>query len=252
MKPLVDDLGRDHQVLLVDGPGHGKSGGTKAAFSIDDCADAGIGVLDALGVRHASWIGAAWGGHVGTAAAIRHPHRIRALVTLNAPMGAWRGRQRALYWSTYWLLRLLGRPRVLARKIASAQLAPARVAERPALLDPIVDCIVGSERGAFLASVRSAMLDRPSLIPRLGAISVPTLFIAGTEDRLFPVGLAREQAGAIPGARFETVPGTAHQSLWESPEQVLPRLRAFISEIEGATGTQSENRYGHRQSQIES
>ena len=61
MKPLVDDLGRDHQVLLVDGPGHGKSGGTKAAFSIDDCADAGIGVLDALGVRHASWIGAAWG-----------------------------------------------------------------------------------------------------------------------------------------------------------------------------------------------
>ena len=85
----------------------------------------------------------------------------------------------------------------------------------------------------------------------LGAITVPTLFIAGTEDRLFPVGLAREQAGAIPGARFETVPGTAHQSLWESPEQVLPRLRAFISEIEGATGTQSENRYGHRQSQIE-
>lgn len=250
MAPLVDDLGRDHQVLLVDGPGHGRSEGTKEAFSIDDCADAGIGVLDALGVHRATWIGAAWGGHVGTAAAVRHPNRIRALVTMNAPMGAWRGRQRALYWSTYWLLRLLGRPRVLARKIASAQIAPARLAERPALLDPIVDCIVESVRGPFLASVRSAMLERPSLIPRLGAVTVPTLFMAGTEDRLFPVGVAREQAAAIPGGRFETVPGTAHQSLWESPEQVLPRLRAFISEIEGAAGTESENLPRHGEVQI--
>jgi len=135
-------------------------------------------------------------------------------------------------------------------RIASTQIAPARLAERPAIIDPIVDCIVESERGAFLAAVRSAMLDRPSLIPRLGAVKVPTLFIAGTEDRLFPVDVAREQAGAIPGARFETVPGTAHQSLWESPEQVLPRLRAFIAEMEGNTGARGENLHGHRQSHI--
>jgi 3-oxoadipate enol-lactonase len=250
MKPLVDDLGRDHQVLLVDGPGHGQSEGVTDSFSIDDCADAGIGLLDALNVRRAIWIGAAWGGHVGTAAAIRHPDRLGALITMNAPMGAWRGRQRALYVSTYWLLKLLGRPRALARKIASAQIAPSRLRERPTVIDPIVDCIVHSQRGAFLAAVRSAMLDRPSLIPRLGAVKVPTLFISGAEDRLFPVDLAREQAAAIPGARFETVPGTAHQSLWEAPELVLPRLRAFISETQGGTGTKSENFHEHRQSQI--
>jgi pimeloyl-ACP methyl ester carboxylesterase len=224
-------------VLIVDGPGHGQSEGLKEAFSIDDCADAGIGVLDALDVRQAIWIGAAWGGHVGTAAAIRHPDRLRGLITMNAPMGAWRGRQRALFWSTYWLLRLVGRPRALARKIASAQIAPARLTDRPAVIDPIVDCIVDSERGAFLAAVRSAMLDRPSLIPRLGAVNVPTLFISGTEDPLFPIEVAREQAGAIPDARFEAVAGTAHQSLWESPEQVLPRLRAFISALDGDTAS---------------
>ena len=77
------------------------------------------------------------------------------------------------------------------------------------------------------------MLDGPSLIPRLGAIKVPTLFICGTEDPLFPVAVARKQAGAIPDVRFEVVPGTAHQSLWESPEHVLPRLRAFISALDG-------------------
>jgi 3-oxoadipate enol-lactonase len=246
MRPIVDGLGRDHQVLLVDGPGHGKSEGVTGAFSIDDCADAGMEILEALGVSHAIWIGAAWGGHVGTAAAIRHPDRVRALITMNAPMGAWRGRQRALYRSTYWLLRLLGRPRALARKIASAQIAPARLAERPAIIGPIVDCIVGPERGAFLAAVRSAMLDRPSLIPRLGAVKVPTLFIAGSEDRLFPTEIAREQAGAIPGARFETMPGTAHQSLWESPEQVLPLLRTFVSEVEGGARPQKESLHRHR------
>ena len=231
LKPLVDDLARDHQVVLVDGPGHGRSEGPRGRFSLDDCADAGIAVLDALDVRRASWIGVAWGGHVGAVAALRHPDRLNALVTMNAPMGAWVGRQRALYWSTYWLLRL-GRSRLLARKIASAQIAPARLAERPDLLDPIVDCIVRSKRGPFLAAVRSAMLDRPSLLPRLGAITVPTLFLTGAEDGLFPVEMARAQAAAIPGARFEIVSGTAHQSLWELPEQVLPRLRTFVASFE--------------------
>ena len=231
LRPLVEGFSHDHQVVLVDGPGHGRSGGVRERFSIDDCADAGIAVLDALGVDRAAWIGVAWGGHVGAVAAMRHPTRLRALVTMNAPMGAWAGRQRALLWSTWWLLRLFGRPRALARKIASSQIAPTRLAERPDLIDPIVECIVRSERGPFLTAVRSAMLDRPSLIPRLGTISVPTLFITGPEDALLPVAAARAQAAAIPRARFEVVPGTAHHSLLESPEQVLPLLRAFLSDV---------------------
>ena len=231
VKPLVDEFSRDHRVLVVDGPGHGRSAGTNRRFSMEACADAGIRVLDAAGVKAALWVGAAWGGHVGAVAAIRHPGRLRALVIMNSPMAEWSSGRRRLFWSTWWMLRLLGRPRSLARKIASSQIAPARLAERPELLDPIVDCIVRSPRAPFLAAVRSAMLDRPSLLPRLGAIRVPTLFLTGAEDGLYPVEVARAHAAAIPGARFQVIPGTAHQSLWESPGQVLPELRSFFRQI---------------------
>ena len=236
LRPLVEAFQGDHQLLLIDGPGHGGSGGPLRSFTQEACADAAIRVLDAAGVDRASWIGVAWGGHVGAVAALRHPGRLRALVTMNAPMAARSGKTRLLFLSTWWMLRVLGRPRWLASKIATKQLAPARLAERPDLAGPIIDCITSSPRGPFLAAVRSAMLERPSLIPRLPDIRVPTLFLTGSEDDLLVLEDARQQAAAIPGARFEVVPGTAHQSLWESPGQTVAKLRAFLAEVERPAG----------------
>jgi pimeloyl-ACP methyl ester carboxylesterase len=240
--PLVEAFQGDHQLLLIDGPGHGRSDGPTRSFTLEACADAAIRVLDAAGVDRATWLGVAWGGHVGAVAALRHPGRLRALVTMNAPMGARSGRMRLLFMSTWWMLRVLGRRRWLASKIATKQLAPARLAERPALAEPIIDCIINSPRRPFLAAVRSAMLERPSLIPRLADIRVPTLFLTGSEDALLALADAREQAGAIPGARFDVVTGTAHQSLWEDPGQTVAKLHAFLSEVEGPSRVEAERR----------
>jgi pimeloyl-ACP methyl ester carboxylesterase len=231
LRPLVDAFGRDHQLLLIDGPGHGRSSGPTRPFPMEACADAAIRALDAAGVERATWIGVAWGGHVGTVAALRHPRRLRALVTMNAPMGARTGLTRLFFQLTWWLLRLR-RSRALARKIATTQIAPARLAQRPDLVEPIIECILQSARRPFLAAVRSAMVDRPSLIPRLGDLRLPTLFISGSEDGLLPLATAQEQAAAIPNARFEVVTGTAHQSLLEDPPQVLLKLQAFLQEVE--------------------
>lgn len=232
LRPLVDEFARDHQVLLVDGPGHGRSGGVARAFTMEETAAAAMQVLDAVGIARATWIGSAWGGHVGTVAALGYPQRVRALVTMNAPFGAWSGRNRVMNAMLYWSFRLLGRPRMLARTVAEMMIAPARRAARPGLVEPVVDCMVSSDRRAFFAAVRSAMLLRPSLIPRLPEVRVPTLFVTGAQDELFPVELARTQAQAIPGARFEVVPGSSHLSVWEAPEVVLPMLRSFITSVE--------------------
>src|SRR5262245_1867104 len=70
MAAAVEDLAPDHTVILIDGPGHGRSGSSGRRFTLEDCARAAIAVLDEHGVREADWIGAAWGGHVGVAAAL--------------------------------------------------------------------------------------------------------------------------------------------------------------------------------------
>src|SRR5215218_2131236 len=108
--PLVDEFARDHRVLLIDGPGHGRSGGGTRSFTMSEAAAAAMQVLDGLGVKRAAWIGSAWGGHVGAVAALEHPARVRALVTMNAPFGEWTGRARIMNVMLYWAFRLLARP----------------------------------------------------------------------------------------------------------------------------------------------
>lgn len=237
LRPMADELSRDHLVLQLDGPGHGKSGGVERRFTMEDCADAAMQVLDAVGVARAAWVGSAWGGHVGVVAALRHPGRLSGLVTMNAPMGAWEGSARRMNALLYWTWRLAGRG-VLSKKVATVMIARALREQRPELLEPIIDCIRSSPRGPFLSAVRSAMLDRPSLVPRLPEVRVPTLFVTGSEDPVYPVELAREQANAIPGVRFEVVAGTSHLSAWEAPQAVVPLVRAFLSGLEARAARQ--------------
>ncbi|HEY6560167.1 MAG TPA: alpha/beta fold hydrolase [Polyangiaceae bacterium] len=90
---IAYDLARDHRVLVVDGPGHGKSGASPGRFSFDDAADAAIEILAAMGAARVTWIGAAWGGAVGISMARRYPERLAGLVVMNTPMARWRGRR---------------------------------------------------------------------------------------------------------------------------------------------------------------
>ena len=87
---LILELARDYRVVVVDGPGHGRSGVSLRPFSLDDSAAAVVEVLDAVSATRVMWIGAAWGGHIGMTVARRYPERLAGLVVLNAPMAPWR------------------------------------------------------------------------------------------------------------------------------------------------------------------
>jgi pimeloyl-ACP methyl ester carboxylesterase len=57
----------------------------------------------------------------------------------------------------------------------------------------------------------------------------PTLVIWGEADRIVDPGYGRAYAAAIPGARFELLPGTGHLPQLETPEQLVRAVRDFIS-----------------------
>lgn len=125
MRGLVDEFARDHHVLLIDGPGHGRSHGPSSRFPLAACARAAVEIMNQLGVRSATWVGAAWGGHVGALAVLGHPERFSSLVTLNATFGEWTGINRAQNATLYGMFRLFGCPRWLAQTVARMMLHPA-------------------------------------------------------------------------------------------------------------------------------
>lgn len=229
LKPLVRDLSRDYEVLVIDGPGHGGSSCSSARLTLDDCADAAIQVLNACGISRAIWIGAAWGGHVGVAAARRHRERLVGLVVLNAPMTPWRGGRLVLMRLTYALLWLFGPRSFVAEMIADKMVAPS-VPDRQLAVTVIASALRRCDKRGLLRAARSEMFERGDLVPALSDIEIPVLFMTGANDPLFSVKEARCQAAAIPRCQFVIVERSAHQSALESPEQVLPIVRNTIAE----------------------
>ena len=84
-------LGRHYRVISMDARGYGDT--TKpppdAPVTKEMLAGDAIGLLDALGIQKAHWVGESTGGALGLVAAIEHPERIASITLLNtaAKMG---------------------------------------------------------------------------------------------------------------------------------------------------------------------
>lgn len=60
---VADDLAPHRTLIRITGPGHGASSAISVPFSLEDCAEAALEVLEAHGITQAvDWAGNAWGG----------------------------------------------------------------------------------------------------------------------------------------------------------------------------------------------
>jgi 2-succinyl-6-hydroxy-2,4-cyclohexadiene-1-carboxylate synthase len=67
------------------------------------------------------------------------------------------------------------------------------------------------------------------LLPRLGSIATPVLWITGENDPRY-TSLAASAVEALPQARHEIVPRAGHRVPWEAPDLFLERVSRFISQ----------------------
>ncbi len=66
------------------------------------------------------------------------------------------------------------------------------------------------------------------LLPK---IDVPVLILHGTNDPFTPIGVAREMADRIPGAKLVVFPDGSHTLPIESPDEIASEMRAFLSSL---------------------
>lgn len=83
---------------------------------------------------------------------------------------------------------------------------------------------------ATLAVYGATMTDT-SLRGRLADAGLPTLVVWGESDRIVDPDYGRAFAAAIPGARFELLPGTGHVPQIETPGRLLAAILAFAADI---------------------
>ncbi|MHC3470262.1 alpha/beta fold hydrolase [Streptomyces sp. 7R007] len=228
---LTDALGAERTLVLVDGPGHGRSGTPPAGYTLEDCADAAAEVLTALGLDAVDWLGSAWGGHVGLVFAARHPRRCVSVVTIATPVAPLPAAERL---QTRVLAAVYGRFGPL--KPLADGVADALLSRRSKRTDPegrriVRDAFVRAGRVGMHRSMHAMMLRRPDITGLLPAIAAPVLVIAGGADRMWPPEAAARSAADIPRGSSAVVDGAHRLPALERPEAVLTHVRAFWARI---------------------
>jgi pimeloyl-ACP methyl ester carboxylesterase len=228
-------LCNDRQLLIIDGPGHGKSSAPPINFDLADCADAAARVLDALGVREPTdWLGNAWGGHVGLTIAANSPERLRTLATIATPVHALTRRERLTIVPMVWTYGLLGAVPPLTNGLARALLGPTFMRSRPNDAAAVVRAFREAPRTGMHRAMTSAMLNRPSLDALLPRIQTPTLMIVPSADQMLPVDQIHAAAAQIPSAVALEVEGEGHVApLIAQADELAEIVKAFWADPKG-------------------
>lgn len=84
MTPFTQPLSRTRPVIVPDLRGHGRTGDGAGPITYERMADDAVAMLDAAGVRQVDVLGYSMGGGVALQLAIRHPARVRRIVSISA------------------------------------------------------------------------------------------------------------------------------------------------------------------------
>lgn len=87
-KPFLPQLAKDHFVVAIDLPGHGKSGVVAEIHTMELMAEVVDGILHTLQIPEATFIGHSMGGYIALAYAEMFPHKVEKLVLLNSTPAA--------------------------------------------------------------------------------------------------------------------------------------------------------------------
>ena len=219
--PVGERLARRWEVVRVDLPGHGRSGGVRVGF------EEAAGLVGAAGGVGA-YVGYSLGGRVCLRLALDRPDLVRALVLVGASPGIGdageRGARRAADERLAAEVERDGVAAFLDRWLAGPLFAslPAEAAGRG-------DRLANTAEGLAYALRRLGTGAQRPLWDRLAGLRPPVLLVAGELDRKF-AGLARRMAAAIgPTARVALVAGAGHAVHLERPAATATLIEEFLA-----------------------
>lgn len=226
-KPQLTELSNKRQCISWTMPGYGDSPSLKK-MSWEALADAAVRLLDVAEVDAATIVGLSMGGYVAQQIAFDHPKRVERLVLVATS-------------ATF------GRPgdASFKKEFLATRHAPLDDGKTPADLAPgVVDALLGSkphrsarkncERSMSRISTDAYRQALGTLVTwdsrkQLSKINVPTLCIAGDEDRTAPVASLERLAASIDGARLEVIEQCGHLVNLEQPRAFNRVLGDFLT-----------------------
>lgn len=218
-------LAQNYRVITWDQRGFGRSSNSQAANSPAAAADDLKALLDHLGIDRAHLVGQSMGGWAVMGFALKYPDRVQSLVLADTIGGIFTPEASA-HFDAY-----------IRDTMAATPPDQLPITRHPAIGDQLG---IADPAKAFLyrqigsvappAPRNAGMQLRQTAYPLddVRKIDLPTLFIVGEKDPIFPPAVIRSVAGEIANARVVELPGAGHSPYFETPDAWNTAVADFL------------------------
>jgi 3-oxoadipate enol-lactonase len=213
------------RILRYDQRGHGKTQATAAPYDFALLMADVLGLLDALTIDRAHFVGISMGGMTALGLAETHPERLRSIVPCDCSAASTPAS------AQQWAERI-----EIARKQGMGALVEPTVSrwfpdgildDNPALASHVKEMIRTTPVDGY-AGCASAIADF-DFRPGLGHITRPTLVMVGTKDAM--LAGSREAKATIPGAKLVEIQGAGHLSNLDGAADFNRALEEFLTSV---------------------
>ncbi len=219
--PQVEVFTRHFRLLRYDTRGHGQSGVTPGAYTIEQLSWDVVCLLDVLQLDRVYFCGLSMGGMTGIFLGANAPNRFRKLVLCNtaAKIGTletWNARIQAVQ---------SGGMKSVASAVMERWLTPVFRSSHPAEAQSALAMLEAANPQGYMACCAAVRdMDQRQILDK---IRVPCLALTGTYDSVTPPSDAQFLKESIPGAKYAEV-AAAHLSNIEAREDFNRHLLQFL------------------------
>jgi 3-oxoadipate enol-lactonase len=220
---------RNHQCIVVDHRGHGRSDKPQQGYAISEIAADVLAVLDQLRVPKAVFVGNSIGGMITMQLNLDAPDRVigNVIVSSGTNLGAGMPPEVGQAFQNDLKAAFGG--------LIDGALSARTKRERPEVVDMINSLFLVESN--FPHYVFYASAGDPNgvfnwnITDRLKDIKKPTLILAGEEDQATPVAANQFLADGIPGAQIKILKDIGHFYEVEAPDAFNRELAQFLKQV---------------------
>lgn len=219
---VISGLPNGLRIVRYDIRGHGLSDCPPGPYSVSDLTADAAAIIEKLGCGPVIFVGLSIGGMTGQLLAATRPDLVRALVLSNTATK-------------------MGTPEMWADRIEAIR-KDGLAAMESAILDrwfgpafrsdPITrlcgSMLTRTPQNGYLACC--AAIAAADLTQSTASLRVPTVAIAGSDDRASSAEIVAQTAALIPGTPCHTIEGSGHLPCVENPAAYAAILTSFIKE----------------------
>jgi pimeloyl-ACP methyl ester carboxylesterase len=228
---FLGELAKNHEVVIFDNRGIGKSSAADASYRIKDLAADSATLIRALNLKDTTVVGWSMGGMIAQELALNDPALVSRLVLMSTmPPGP-----QAVAVPGDVERTLSGGSGVTFERVMDV-LFPANVQQqanecfRQDMFIPNGYTVpsIPEDVTAAQQKVLERWKQDDHAYHRLGRLTVPTLVLVGTNDVVLPPGNTVVLSHAFPNATMVEVSDAGHAMMYQYPRQLAARIDAFI------------------------